>query len=153
MPDIVIRLLVVVLVSLLTWLLVWSGRRFVEARRQRVLAAPVSERESTANFIDSNASLAPVRILAFGSADCQQCHRLQKPALNRLLEKRGESISVMEIDAPSAPEMTQRYQVLTLPTTVVLDAKGKAHAINYGFANLQRLLEQVDNVMALQDVH
>jgi len=37
--------------------------------------------------------------------------------------------------------------VLTLPTTVVLDAAGRAHAVNYGFANTQRLLEQVDEVL------
>lgn len=151
MPDIVVRLLVVGLVSLSAWLLVWSGRRYVEARRQRVLA--VLPPETSEELLNRDASSAPVRILAFSSADCQQCHRLQKPALNRLLEKRGETVSVMEIDAPTAPEMTQRYQVLTVPTTVVLDAQGQAHAVNYGFANLQRLLEQVDRVVALQEAY
>jgi hypothetical protein len=38
--------------------------------------------------------------------------------------------------------------VLTVPTTVVLDATGHAHAVNYGFAPMQRLLEQVDAVLA-----
>ncbi len=47
-----------------------------------------------------------------------------------------------------APELTERYRVLTVPTTVVLDASGRAHAVNYGFANTQRLLEQVDTVLA-----
>jgi hypothetical protein len=36
-----------------------------------------------------------------------------------------------------------------VPTTVVLDETGKAHAINYGFANLQRLLEQVDAILTM----
>jgi hypothetical protein len=72
---------------------------------------------------------------------------LQEPALQRLLEKRGELVSVEHIDAPGEPELTRRYQVLTVPTTVVLDATGKATAVNYGFANLQRLLEQVDAVL------
>ena len=57
-------------------------------------------------------------------------------------------MSVEEIDAPSSPELTQRYQVLTVPTTVVLDAAGHVHAVNYGFANTQRLLEQVDGVLS-----
>jgi thioredoxin-like negative regulator of GroEL len=90
-----------------------------------------------------------VRILAFSSADCHQCHQLQAPALQRVLEARGKSVSVIEIDAPSSPELTQRYQVLTVPTTVVLDAKGQAHAINYGFANTKRLLEQIDEILAI----
>jgi hypothetical protein len=33
-----------------------------------------------------------------------------------------------------------------VPTTVVLDATGRARAVNYGFTNTQRLLEQVDEV-------
>jgi hypothetical protein len=45
-------------------------------------------------------------------------------------------------------ELAQRYQVLTVPTTVVLDATGQAHAVNYGFANTKRLLEQIDEVVA-----
>ena len=61
----------------------------------------------------------------------------------------GVSISIEEVDAPTSPELTQRYQVFTVPTTVVLDATGHAHANNYGFANTQRLLEQVDEVLAL----
>jgi hypothetical protein len=55
---------------------------------------------------------------------------------------------VVDVDAPDEPELTQRYQVLTVPTTVVLDAMGRARAVNYGFANSAKLLEQVDEVLA-----
>jgi len=65
-----------------------------------------------------------------------------------VLEARGDLISVVDIDASSSPELVQRYQVLTVPTTVVLDAAGQAHAVNYGFANTKRLFEQVDGVLA-----
>jgi thiol:disulfide interchange protein len=84
-----------------------------------------------------------VRILAFSSDDCVQCHRMQTPALRRVLDARPDVV-VEEIDAPRAPELTHRYSVLTVPTTVVLDAAGRARAVNYGFADTQRLLEQVD---------
>jgi hypothetical protein len=70
------------------------------------------------------------------------------PALQRVLQVRSNDVSVLEIDAPSSPELTQRYRVLTLPTTVVLDDTGRARAVNYGFANAARLLEQVDEVLA-----
>ncbi len=66
-----------------------------------------------------------------------------------MLEARRDDVSVVEIDAPDSPELTQRYHVLTLPTTVILDGTGQVHAVNYGFANTQRLLEQVDEVLAL----
>jgi len=142
MPEPLIRIIIIAGVSFITWLLVWSGRRFVGLRRRRVLdAAPLVAQH------EASSSSTRVRILAFSSADCRQCHQLQEPALQRLLAKRGEVVAVEHIDAPGEPELTRRYQVLTVPTTVVLDATGKATAVNYGFASLQRLLEQVDEVL------
>jgi thioredoxin 1 len=129
------------------WLLVVLGRRFVDARRQRALAAAPPETLSDLVKTVEGESVARVRILAFSSSDCRQCHQLQQPALERVLEARGETVSVINIDAPSSPELTQRYRVLTVPTTVILDTEGHAHGVNYGFANTQQLLEQIDQVL------
>lgn len=148
MSDIIVRIGVLALVSLLACGIVWYGRRFVEKRRQVAFAALPPESLSDANGADTYAAQTPVRILAFSSADCHQCHTLQTPALRRVTEARKYQVSVEDIDAPVSPELTRRYQVLTLPTTVVLDAAGHVHAVNYGFANTQRLLEQVDGVLA-----
>ena len=146
MPVFMVRIGVLVLVTILLWLLVWSGRRFVEAQRRRALAAaPIT---SGSVDVDANSSLSLVRILAFSSADCRQCHELQITALQRVLDARGSKVSVAEVDAPNSPDLTQRFRVLTLPSTVVMDAAGRAHAVNYGFANTQRLLDQVDEVLA-----
>ncbi len=142
----IVRVGVLVLVTTLLWLLVWSGRRFVESQRRRALAAtPIMPGEDN---VDVSTGLSLVRILAFSSADCRQCHELQIPALQRVLEARGIKVSVAEVDAPNSPDLTQRYRVLTVPSTVVMDAQGRAHAVNYGFANTQRLLEQVDKILA-----
>ncbi|HVB23637.1 MAG TPA: thioredoxin family protein [Ktedonobacteraceae bacterium] len=147
MPDIIIRIGVLLLVSLLVALGVWSGRRFVEAQRRKVLAAsPLDSRETFANEETSSAT-SPVRILAFSSKDCKQCHLLQAPALQRVLQQHGDTVAVVEIDAVASPELTQQYHILTVPSTVILDARGQAHAVNYGFANTQRLLQQVDAVL------
>ena len=148
MPDIVVRLGVLAVVSVLLSLFTWSGKRLVETRRRQALdaAPPVVFSEISAS--DAEAQSRPlVRILAFSSADCYQCHQLQAPALERVLEARGTQVSVVDVDAPDEPELTQRYRVLTVPTTVVLDAMGRAHAVNYGFANTVKLLEQVDEVL------
>jgi len=144
MADVVVHVGVLMLVSILTWFLVRSGRRFVDKRRRRALAALPQEQCSGADRVGTRSGSPAVRILAFSSVGCHQCHRLQTPALHRVLEMRGASVAVVEVDAPSSPELTQRYQVLTVPTTVVLDATGRAHAVNYGFTNTRRLLEQVD---------
>jgi thioredoxin-like negative regulator of GroEL len=143
MSDITLRLGIVTGVCILTLLLLWSTRRFIEQRKQRVLAAPSTLLEAT-----ENKQGKPIRILAFSSDDCRQCHQLQAPALQRVVEARND-VSIVEVDAPSSPELTERYSVLTVPTTVVLDAAGKAHAVNYGFTNTKRLLEQIDTVLAL----
>src|SRR5436190_7733756 len=133
MSMFIVRIGVLALVSILLWLTVWSGRRFVEVQRRRALAAtPLT---SDGGDRDANAGLSLVRILAFSSADCRQCHELQIPALQRVLEARGTKVSVAEVDAPNSPELTQRFRVLTLPSTVIMDAASRAHAINYGFAN------------------
>ena len=142
MSDFAIRLAILVGVSIIALFGVWSGRRFVEQRRQRVLAAtPVAQHEARAT------ANPHISILAFSSEDCRQCHQFQAPALKRVVEARGELVSVIEVDAPTSPELTERYQVLTVPTTIVLDVAGKAHAVNYGFANAKRLLEQVDSLL------
>ena len=129
MSDFAIRLAILVGVSIIALFGVWSGRRFVEQRRQRVLAAtPVAQHEARAT------RNSHISILAFSREDCRQCHQFQAPALKRVVEARGELVSVIEVDAPTSPELTERYQVLTVPTTIELDAAGKAHAVNYGFA-------------------
>ncbi|MBA2394264.1 MAG: thioredoxin family protein [Ktedonobacteraceae bacterium] len=136
MTALIIRLAVLALVALGSWLLVRIGKHFVEVKRQRALAAPATP---FASF--------KIQILSFSSDDCRQC-KLQAPILQRILEARGDAISVTEIDAPAQPELSSRYQVLTVPTTVVLDTNGKAQAINYGFANTQKLLTQIDALLS-----
>lgn len=150
MSYLVVRLVVLLLVGLLAWLLVWSGRRFVESRRQRVLSAQPTTPAilSTEASGVAGATVPQLRILAFSSDDCRQCHTLQAPVLKRVLEAKGNVVSVIDVDAPSSPELTQQYQVLTVPTTVILDATGKAHAVNYGFTNAQHLLMQIDEILA-----
>jgi thioredoxin-like negative regulator of GroEL len=167
MSPLLVRLGVLVLITLLLSLLVWMGRRFVEMRRRQALGAEplvpgmLQDAENAIDGIvevsktgtdkagsDTNKETA-VRILAFSSDDCHQCHRLQAPALQRVREEMGERVTVIEVDAPASPELTQRYHILTVPSTVILDAKGHVHAVNYGFASTQRLLQQIDTVLAM----
>jgi thioredoxin-like negative regulator of GroEL len=147
MPEIVVRFSILLLVGVVAWLSVTFGKRFVEVRHQRALSASLPDTLFGVINTDTTTNKARVRILAFSTPDCQQCHRLQAPALQRVLEARGDAVAVVDIDATTSPEVAQRYQVLTVPTTVVLDEAGHAHAVNYGFANTKRLLEQVDEVI------
>jgi thioredoxin-like negative regulator of GroEL len=146
MLELLARSGILVCVCLLIWAAVWVGRRYVAAQRRRALGAASLDElpESTATSTEE----ARVRILAFSSEDCSQCHTLQAPALRRIQESYGDKVTVIEVDAPCQPALTERYRVLTVPTTIVLDAGGKAHAVNYGFANVRRLRQQVDEMLA-----
>lgn len=147
MSDILIRLSLLLLLGIVTWLLVLVGKRFVEKRRHQALsAAPLSTLPDTGGAEAAANTL--IRILAFSTDDCRQCKRLQAPALGRLLDVRRETVTIIKVDATTEHDLTQTYGVFTVPSTVVLDIKGQAHAINYGFANTKRLLSQVDEVLA-----
>ncbi len=151
MPDIIVRIGILLLVSLLACLIVWYGRRYVEAKRREVLAAPAptsTENALTTLNADVTSSASSVRILAFSSEDCKQCHQLQAPALQRVQQQHGDTVAVLEIDAVNSPALARQYHILTVPSTVILDATGQAQAVNYGFANTQKLLQQVESVLA-----
>jgi thioredoxin-like negative regulator of GroEL len=153
MSEIVIRLSILALIGIISWLFVWAGRRFVEAQRRRALAtAPLSALLLQDKALPAS-DVAPslVHILAFSTPDCRQCHQLQAPALQRVLEAREETIKIVEVDATTEHNLVQAYHVLTVPSTVVLDAVGNACAINYGFATTQLLLSQIDKLLAKGD--
>jgi len=146
MSDPLIRLGILALATLLTAAIIWAGRLFV-ARQQRLAlsAAPLLE-ASTGEGVPGPVQ-GKTRILAFSSTGCTQCHTLQLPALRRLQAIRGAEIDVVEVDAPAAPDLVKRYRVMTVPSTVVLNATGEVHAVNYGFANFGKLRQQVDELL------
>lgn len=145
MSDPLTRLGLLAGVAVLSMVLILAGRLFVAHQRKLALAALPLKDTSDENAAQTSGK---VRILAFSSADCSQCHTLQQPVLRQLQKLRGEEIDVVEIDAPSSPELTSRYRILTVPSTVVLDSVGEARAVNYGFANVQKLRAQVDALLA-----
>jgi thioredoxin-like negative regulator of GroEL len=143
--GLLVRLLILALAVLLTWFAVWAVRRFIEAERQRAIRVPAMEKTWLAAV--GAASAASVHILAFSSQTCRPCYTLQRPALEAISAQKGDLVDVTWIDAPSSPELTQRYHVLTVPTTVVLDSNNAVQAINYGFAPTNRLLEQINGIL------
>jgi thioredoxin-like negative regulator of GroEL len=158
MSTIIARLVILALVALVTYVAVQLVRRYVSTQQHKALAAIpypllVSSDERQAEQTVESAE-RPIRILAFSSPDCHQCHQLQTPALQRVLKARGEqAIQVIDVDATTEPELVKTYHVLTVPSTVVLDQGGQPHAVNYGFANTQRILQQVDELLVASKTH
>jgi len=80
-------------------------------------------------------------ILYFSGSRCVQCRALQEPALERLAQQ--VRVAVRKIDAAREPEIARRFHILSVPATVVLDARHRIRGVNVGFADEQQLLEQL----------
>jgi thioredoxin-like negative regulator of GroEL len=82
-------------------------------------------------------------ILYFSGTACTICHTAQRPALDRLAPALDGLVTVREVDVAAEPSLAQRFKVMSLPTTVVLDAEGRARAVNAGFAPAPLLRRQL----------
>ena len=77
-------------------------------------------------------------ILYFTGDTCTVCHTHQEPALARL-----GAVRIDKVDALADRVLADRFQVYTLPTTVVMSAEGKALNVNYGYAPAPKLRQQL----------
>jgi thioredoxin-like negative regulator of GroEL len=82
-------------------------------------------------------------ILYFTGETCTICHTAQRPALRTLASGIDSGIEIREIDIAVEPELARRYRVMSLPTTIVLDAAGQVTDINVGFASREILRRQL----------
>jgi len=85
-------------------------------------------------------------ILFFSGVTCTICHTAQRPALDRLESELDGRVRVREIDVAEEPALARRFRVMSLPTTVLLDADGHARTVNVGFASAQLLRDQLAQV-------
>jgi len=113
----------------------WAAIRFWSAWKLRRLraAAPL-------------AGLAPPgrpAVIAFSTPACAECRTRQAPALSRLVAALGDQVTVRSLSALEHPDLVQRIGILTVPATVVLDAKGMVRHLNLGYASDLRLREQL----------
>lgn len=82
-------------------------------------------------------------IVYFTSPTCVPCRTQQRPAIQRLLDELNGSVQVIEVNALSQPETANRWGVLSIPTTFVLDGRGALRQINHGVAGTEKLKEQL----------
>jgi thioredoxin-like negative regulator of GroEL len=77
-------------------------------------------------------------ILYFTGDNCSVCRTHQEPALAKLA-----GVRVDKVDAIAERELADRFQVYTLPTTVVMSAEGRSLHVNYGYAPANKLERQL----------
>ena len=81
-------------------------------------------------------------ILYFTTDDCAQCRAYQQPALDALQQFDG-NVLVRKLDAVREKVMASRFNVMTVPSTVVVGADGTVQAVNYGLATTETLRRQL----------
>jgi hypothetical protein len=77
-------------------------------------------------------------ILYFTGEGCTVCRTHQEPALAKL-----GAVRVDKVDAIADRTLADRFNVYTLPTTVVMTPEGRALHVNYGYATAPKLERQL----------
>ena len=85
-------------------------------------------------------------ILYFTTPTCAPCKTLQRPALARLKDHLGEELQVIEVDASTRPDLADYWGVLSVPTTFIIDRRGRPRRVNHGVASAEKLLKQIEEV-------
>jgi thiol-disulfide isomerase/thioredoxin len=130
------RLLLALLI-LLSGVLLYRGVNSLTLRRARV-RVPGLERLRPG---------VPV-LLYFTTPTCAPCKTVQRPAIERLQERIGEGLEVVEVDASSQPELASQWGVLSVPTTFIIDAQGNPRYVNHGVAPLDKLQRQFAEIIS-----
>jgi thioredoxin 1 len=138
MEERLLALMLVAMMSASVWGVAQGYRAWTMWRNHQ--AAMQSPRELAAIGLPADGQ--PV-IIGFTGEYCAPCRTYQHPALEKLRQQFCETLHIQEVDALAHAELAQRYGVLTVPTTVVLDGARKVIAINYGVASAEKLRQQV----------
>ena len=85
-------------------------------------------------------------VLYFTTPTCVPCKTVQRPALAKLQERMGDSVQVLEIDAALQPELANYWGVLSVPTTFIIDARGRPRRVNHGVTSTGKLQKQIEEV-------
>ena len=113
---------------------VWSNRRL----RRLQSAGPAPLWSALGERPDGRPAL-----VVFSSPGCTVCRTTQRPAVESVVSEFGSGLRVLSVDMADRPSVGRAFNVLTAPTTVVLDRDGRIRTINHGFAPADTLAAQI----------
>lgn len=82
-------------------------------------------------------------VMAFSTPECVPCRTQQRPALAELQRRFPGRVEVREVDATVQPHLADRFGIMTVPSTVVVDLFGRVVAINHGMTRWEKLAVQM----------
>lgn len=108
------------------------------------------ERQLATISADDLATSVPT-VLYFTAEWCGQCRLQQRPIIESLISAMRDCFQVQEVNVEAEPQLSERFGVVTLPTTVVVAPSGRIVARNAGVTPQTRLGAQIR--AALPDVN
>lgn len=132
-------------VSMALFLSLYGGvHLFTRIQRYRL------RRSGNDSRLDSEPPTSAPRLLYFWTEECAPC-RAQEREINQAskrLEMRGVHLAIEKLNAHSEKLFTDRFNIMTVPTTVVLDSNGAVVGWNPGLTRAERLIGQVAKSIA-----
>ncbi|MEA2682707.1 MAG: hypothetical protein QOK05_1035 [Chloroflexota bacterium] len=108
--------------------------------------ALVRRRRVMGSRLEPGLSQGRPTLLFFTGEHCSICKYRQAPAIEAVKRDLPGSLRVVEVDAAREESLVKRFNVLSLPTTVVLAPDGRVGAVNYGFAPGEQLRAQISGL-------
>jgi len=88
-------------------------------------------------------------VLYFTTPTCVPCKTIQRPAIQQLQARFGtDRLQIIEIDAFECPDLANYWGVLSVPTTFLIDSRGRPRRVNHGVTRLEKLFQQVISIEA-----
>lgn len=126
------RLLLTILVALIG-MAMFSTLRILHMRRANKTSATAP------------AQVEKPTLLYFRSDSCAPCVT-QSHYLSALESEYGSRVTIQKIDADVDIDLTSRYGIFTLPTTLIVDRRGEVRHINYGLTATTKLAQQLEKI-------
>jgi thioredoxin 1 len=117
-----------------------NGRRALERLR-------VESESPAAHFFPNYVANKPGVVL-FTADYCGPCKHRQRPTIQKVIAHFGEqTIQFILVDVDELPEVANRWGVMSLPTTVILDKAGQPVHINHGVTPQETLQHQLQQLL------
>ena len=133
---ILVRALLAVVIIAFGLCLYWLSNRLILARAK-----------NKALGLEGTRPNSPI-LLYFTTPTCRPCKTIQRPAIQQVKDRLGDGLQVVEIDAAFRPEVANNWGVMTVPTTFIIDAKGRPRHVNHGVTTADKLLKQYQNIQS-----